>query len=416
MQTETRPAPIAYIAQKFPGLTITFIYREIMALRARGMAIATFSTWKPSRAELSPESVGLIDDTFYLFPLHLPSFLGAHLYYLATRPARYFGALRFLLRQAGGGMVDRVRSAYHFAEAVYLAREMGKQGVRHVHAGFASHPATLAMTISRLNGISFSFAAHAYGIFVDSLLLKEKLAAARFIIASTQYNKDYLTAHFPGVDADKIKVIYHGVSLQDFRPRRSGENGVPVILSVAQFREKKGLPFLVEACAILKREGHAFECCVVGDGAQRGHLEALIDRHGLRDTVRLKGIVFQEKLRDCYRRADILALPSVVADDGDRDGIPVTLIEAMATGCPVVSTLVSGIPELVENGRTGLLVPPGDPAALARALGTLLQDKGLRQRMGQASRDRVVRKFDIEDSVAQVADLFLEELGGRNRS
>jgi colanic acid/amylovoran biosynthesis glycosyltransferase len=405
----TRSGPIAYIDQKFPGLTTTFIYREIMELRARGLEIVTFSVWKPHRDEISREAVDLMDSTFYVFPAKMLRFLEAHLYYFFTCPVKYLGALILRCRQPGGGVEGRLRPLYHFAEAVYLAREMERQKVRHIHAGFASNPATLALIISRLTGISFSFAAHAYGIFADRVLMREKLAAARFVIASTNYNKAYLMDQFPGIVPDNIRVIYHGVSLQDFQPRGRKSDGLPVILSVAQFREKKGLPFLVEACAILKREGQEFECCIVGDGAQRETLEALIDRYGLQDTVRLEGVVFQEKLRDYYRRADILALPSVVASDGDRDGIPVTLIEGMAVGCPVVSTFVSGIPELVEDGQTGLLAPPGDATALAKALLILLRDEGLRQQMGQAGRDRVVRHFDIKDSVAQVANLFVEE-------
>ena len=403
---------IAYIVQKFPSLTITFIYREIMTLRARGLEIAVFSTWQPRRSELSQEAVDLMGSTFYIFPLDKIRFLRAHLHYLVIRPFKYIGTLLFLWRQPGTGIKGRLRLLYHFAEAVYLAEEVERQQVRHIHAGFASNPANLALIVSRLTGISFSFAAHAHGIFAEPLLLREKLAAAKFVIASTRYNKDYLTARFPDIAPGKIRIIYHGVSVQDFQPGLRKRNGLPMILSVAQFREKKGLPFLVEACAILKKEGHKFECCIVGDGAQRRHLEALIEKHNLQDTVRLEGIVFQEQLKDYYRRADILALPSLVASDGDRDGIPVTLIEAMATGCPVVSTSVSGIPELVEDKRTGLLVPPGDAPTLAQALLTLLQDEDLRGQMGRASRERVVRQFDIKDSVSKVADLFLEELEG----
>jgi colanic acid/amylovoran biosynthesis glycosyltransferase len=408
---QTKPGPIAYVVQEFPGLTMTFIYREIMALRAQGIEVDVFSTWKPRRDELSQEAVHLTDSTFYVFPLNRLRFWEAHLRYFFTCPFKYIGTFLFRLRRSGAGAKGYLRSLYHFAEAVYLAKEMERQNVRHIHAGFASNPATLALLVSRLTGISFSFAAHAYGIFAEQIMLKEKLEGAEFVISSTQYNKDYLTPMCPDDGGDKIKVIYHGVSLQDFRPGGKEKNGLPTILSVAQFREKKGLPFLVEACRILKSEGQEFECCIIGDGPQRGLLEELIEKHNLHDTVRLEGIVFQERLRDYYRRADIFALPSVVASDGDRDGIPVTLIEVMAMGLPVVSTFVSGIPELVQDGRTGLLVSPGDAMALADALLTLLRDEGLRRQMGQASRNRATTHFDIQDSVARVADLFAQELG-----
>jgi glycosyltransferase involved in cell wall biosynthesis len=149
----------------------------------------------------------------------------------------------------------------------------------------------------------------------------------------------------------------------------------------------------------------------VGDGPQRAYLESLVEQYDLRDTVKLAGIVFQEKLQDYYRAADMLALPCIIAGDGDRDGIPVALIEAMAIGRPVVSTQVSGIPELVEHGQTGLLVPPGDAEALAEALLTLIRDEPLRQRMGQASREKVVKQFSLDENIAQVAALFVDEVG-----
>ncbi len=408
---QSRTGPIAYTVQRFPDLTITFIYREVMALRAQGIEVAVFSTWQPRRDQLSQEAVGLVDSTFYIFPLKVLPFIAAHLACLLTRPLRYLGTLLFIIRRSGGGSRNRARGVIHFAEAVYLARQMEKRKVRHIHGSFASNPANLALIVSRLTGISFSFAAHANDIFADQILLREKLAAARFVIASTQYNKDYLRAQFPGIAEDKIQVIHHGVSLRDFRPgERESRDSLPMILAVAQFREKKGLPFLVEACHLLKEGGHKFACSIVGDGPQRSMLESLISRYDLQDTVRLEGIVFQESLKDYYRRADILVLPSVVARDRDRDGIPVTLIEAMAMGCPVVSTTVSGIPELVEHGRTGLLVPPGDARMLAEALLTLLQDERLRLEMGRASRAKVVTEFDLKESVDQVSALFAHEL------
>jgi colanic acid/amylovoran biosynthesis glycosyltransferase len=414
----TASRPIAYTVQTFPSLTITFIYREVMALRARGMDVTVFSTWRPKLDELSSDSVDLVEDTFYLFPRKALDFVFAHLYYLLARFPRYVRTLFFLLRQKAAGRQGRLRLVGHFVEAVYLAREMERRQVGHIHAGFASNPANLAFIISQLTGISFSFAAHANGIFADPMMLQEKLAAAKFVIASTRYNKDFLLARCDGIDEDKIKVIYHGVPLEDFAPGENSraEEEVPTILTVAQFREKKGLPVLVEACRILRDKGQAFKCCIVGDGPQRKHLEQLIDDYDLHDLVQLEGIVFQEHLKAYYQRASVFALPSMIAADGDRDGIPVTLIEVMATGCPVVSTTVSGIPELVEHGRTGLLVPPRDAEALADALLTLLKDKHLRQQMGQASRAKVVAQFDMKDSISRVADLFVNELEGANPS
>ena len=410
MSTTGRPGLIAYTVQQFPGLTMTFIYREIVALRARGLEVAVFSTWRPDPAKLSPESRSLMADTVYLFPLAVAAFLWAHLFYFFTRPLKYLGTLLFMLRESG----ERpVRMVIHFAEGVHLARLMERRGVRHIHGAFASNPGNLALVVSRLTGLPFSFAAHAYDIFVERGLLRQKLAAARFVIASTHYNKRYLAEQFPDAAvAAKVRVIYHGVSLRDFQPGDPPHNPVPVILCVAQFREKKGLPVLIEACRRLRDEGVRFVCSLIGDGPQRPLLERLIAEYGLQDCVRLEGMVFQDQIREHYRRADVVALPAIVAANGDRDGIPVTLIEVQAMGRPVVSTLVSGIPEVVEAGQTGLLVPPGDAAALAEALRRLLADEGLRERMGRAGHERMARYFEIAVNAAAVAARFQEKLAG----
>jgi glycosyltransferase involved in cell wall biosynthesis len=398
---------LAYTVQQFPGLTMTFIYREIMALRAHGISVKVFSTWRPNPEKLSPESRVLMEDTQYLFPLNWPCFIWAHLYYFATRPHKYLATLWAMLFESG----ERpMRMVLHFAQGVYLAWLMERQHVRHIHGAFASNPGNLAFVVSRLTGLPFSFAAHAHDIFVERGLLRQKLAAAQFVVSSTYYNRRYLSEQFPEAAEQKIRVIYHGVRLGDFPPGERPRNAVPIILCVAQFREKKGLPVLIEACRLLRAAGLSFVCSIIGDGPQRPVLEKLIAEHDLAEYVRLEGVIFQDQIREHYRRADVVTLPAIVAADGDRDGIPVTLIEVQAMGCPVVSTLVSGIPEVVEAGRTGLLVPPGDAVALAEALRTVVQNTELRQAMSLAARARMVRLFDLDTNVRRLVDLFAEKL------
>lgn len=400
-----RHVPIAYVTQTFPALTQTFVYREILALESRGFEIVTCAIWRPDKEGLSQESRHLVDRSFYVFPLSRLEFVKAHLYFLLTRPFRYIGTLFFVLSHSGE-RGHRSRIFFHFCEAISLAPELAKRKVRHIHAHFTINAATIALVLSRLLDISFSFTAHNI-FFVDRILLREKVREARFIVAISEFSKQFLARLVPGTYSDKMHVVHCGVSPDDFAPPESRpSNDVPVLLFVAQLVERKGAPVLVEACRILAEWGVDFRCVIVGDGPQMELLEGLVERYGLHEVVDLAGRVFQEHLGEYLRRADVFVLPCIKARDGDMDGIPVSLMEAMAMEIPTVSTYVSGIPELVENDTSGLLVPENDPRALAGAIRRLLQDEAMRKRLGQNGRRRVQAEFDVQKNAAQLASLF----------
>lgn len=407
---------IAYIAQKFPSLTSTFTYREICALREKGLEIETFSVWKPQKTELSEEARGLVDDTVYVFPLARLQFLGAHLYFLSTVPIKYMSVLLSLLSKAETTK-GKIRTLYHFGEAVYLAKVMKARHIKHIHATFAANAATLAMVISRLIGITFSFTAHAYDIFRDTLHLREKIEAASFIIAISEYNREYLSALCPGVLKAKIHVIHCGIDLESFQPspKKKEKGKTPLILSVGRLEEKKGFHDLVKGCRLLKKMGYKFGCVIVGSGSQEESLRKMIEESGL-ENIRLTGRVFQEQIKQFYNEADIFALPCVVAANNDRDGLPVVLMEAMAMKIPTVSTSLIGIPELIQHNITGLLVPPHDSEALARTIASLLEDERLRERLGEEGRRKVEREFDVRKSAEQLVRLFETELKVPNHS
>lgn len=403
--------PIAYILQTYPGLTLTFIYREVLALERKGFNIATFAVWKPDKDSLSQESRHLVDSTWYIFPISWPGFFLAHLYFLLTRPAKYVGTALFVLTRRGQSLKKRLRTVFHFGEAVYLAREIEKRGIRHLHAHFCANAATIALVVSRLLGTSFSFTAH-NTFFRYRLILKEKIREARFIVAISEFSRQFLLNLVPGEDwGDKIHIVHCGLSPSQFLPSNPKPiNDVPVILFVAQLAERKGAPVLVEACKILAERGVPFRCVIVGDGPQKALVEQLVERYVLQNTVELVGTVFQEELRAYFNQADIFTLPCLTTSNGDIDGIPVSLMEAMAMEIANVSTLVSGIPELIEDQKSGLLVKEKDAVALADALQRLLEDEALRRRLGKNGRQKVLDEFDIDQNAAQLAHLFEQYL------
>lgn len=402
--------PIAYVAQRFPSLTATFIYREVFALREIGFNVATFSIWKPDVSRLSEEAKGLVDNTVYVFPISWPAFLAAHLYFFFTRPLRYIGTLLFVLTRRGETARNRLRTFFHFCEAIYLAAEAKRRGIQHIHAHFSINAASTALIISRLLDISFSFTAH-NSFFTDRLILKEKCKAARFVAAISEYSRDLLLQLTKEPKGDKFHIIHCGVNTDGLSPPTvKAPNPRWLVFSVAQLVERKGMPVLVQTCKVLDERGFDFQCVIAGDGPQRALLEEMIAECQIQDKVQLVGVVFQEQLLSYLDRADVFVLPCLTASDGDRDGIPVVLMEAMAMEIPTVSTYVSGIPELIQDGQSGLLVPEKDPVALADALERLLRDRELGARLGKNARQKILSEFDIKKNTRRLVAVFEQYL------
>lgn len=404
---------IGYLAQVFPHLTMTFVYREVLALRAAGLDIQTFSIWKPKSGELSAEAKELVKDTFYIFPLKWPQFLWSHIWYLLTRPWRYGGTLGFYLMREHKSFKNRLRTFLHFCQGVYLAREVERSKVNHLHVHFALNATTVAMVVARLTDVTFSFTAHANDIFANPILLPEKIKEARFIIAISEYNIQFLYNVVPDpATIAKMHLVHCGIDVQQFSPPvRRSPNGRPIILAVGRLVEKKGYPFLIKACKLLVEQGYQFRCLIVGGGPQEALLKQMIVEQGLANWVSLEGIVFQEHLRDYLNQADIFVLPCVVASDQDMDGIPNTLMEAMAMEIPTISTPLSGIPELIEDHKTGLLAKPGDEVSLAQAIASLLDNEALGPALGKAGRLKVIEEFEIEKNARNLLTVFKSYLG-----
>ncbi len=401
----TRPRRIAYFVNLFPNLIETMIYREVGALRALGTEVCTFSIRRPDPSEVSAEAHRFFEGTTYILPVHPLRFLARHLSALLRHPVRYWAALFEVLRGTHTRFSDRLRTLCHFAEAVTVLPEVRRLEVDQLHAHWAVGSATVAMVVSRFLDLPFSFTAHAYDIWRDRLLLPEKLRAARLVVTCTDYNRRHLQTTY-GVPRDRFQVVYHGVDLDRFQRLDAPQNERPVILSVGRLVEQKGFDRLLRACGELAQAGVEFRCEIVGDGPLRGTLEGLAAELGLGDRVRLVGKLFQEDLIRRYAAADVFALLCMPASDEDRDGIPNTLIEAMAMELPVVSTTFTGVPELVTDGQTGFLVEADDVTGAARSLATLLGDAARRREMGAAGRRRIAADFTIAGSARRLNSVF----------
>jgi glycosyltransferase involved in cell wall biosynthesis len=299
-----------------------------------------------------------------------------------------------------------VRTLAVFPKSVFLAQELEREGVRHIHAHFATHPSTMALIIATLSNVTFSFTVHAHDIQINRALLRWKLRETKFVRSISDFNKRFLEKLYPKETAGKIEVIHVGIETDQYANARAatqdGEAGNRKLLCVAAHRPYKGLPYLIEACALLRDEGVAVDCDVVGHGPMYEELAALIRARGVGDVIRLAGPKPQEEVTRMMSEAALFVLPSIIAADGQMEGIPVALMEAMASGRAVISTSIAGIPELVENGVSGVLVPPANARALADAIRNLLADPERARRMGERGREKVRAEFTLSECVRRL--------------
>ena len=403
-----RPMVIGYLGRILPFFSETFVVREFAALRDLGAEVKPFSIRLPDRRAIHPEAPGLAGEVVVLGRPLNPLFWLAHLLFLVIHPVRYFRTLWRYVMAAREPLRRRLRSLVHFSMAPYAALRMRKAGVGHLHAHFANSPASVAMMTAELAAIPFSFTAHAYDLFVDDILLPAKLKAAAFVVAISHYNLNYFRDRFAEAEDAKIEIVRYCVNLDSLPPRPPPSNDPPVILAVGRLVGKKGFTTLVEACAHLNSSGLRADCFIIGEGPEREELEGLVENLRLADSVFLIGKLQQTEVREYYRRADLLAMPSCISNK-DRDGIPNVLIEAMAMEIPVVSTSVSGIPELVRDGETGLVVEPNDPKVLSDAIARLLRDQVLARKLATAGRKLVIEKYNSRRSASRMFKLITGE-------
>jgi glycosyltransferase involved in cell wall biosynthesis len=391
---------------RFPQISETFILYEIAELERAGLSIEIFPLMRQHEDVAHPEAQALAARAHYSRFVSLPV-LAAQLHWLRRRPLAYLGVWWRVMRENVPSPGFLVRALVVVPQAAYFARRMRDLGVTRVHAHYATYPALAAYVIRRLAGLPYSFTAHAHDIYVDRAMLREKIAQASAVITISDYNRRFLCDLYGPGAAEKLYVVHCGVDLSLFRPRPERPAlGLFTIVCVASLQDYKGHAYLIEACAQLRARGVAFRCLLIGDGQERKRIETQLARLGLADAVVLLGRQTRQRVADLLGLADVLALPSITTSYGKKEGIPVALMEALAAGLPVVATAISGVPELIDNGGTGLLVPERDSAALAQALLRLQGDPRLRQRLGAAGREKVLREFDLRQTTAQLAALL----------
>jgi len=423
---------IAYVLKGFPRLSETFIANEVRLLTQTGLSLDLFSI-KPGDAMAADHdlpAVHYLPEVTTLSRTSLrdwmrcnyPAFSDNQKYWLRRHPGRYIRTLVFALRCAfryRQKAASWIKKSFikEFLLATYIANEMDRdKSYVHIHAHFCHDATTVAWMVSKLTGLPFSFTAHAKDIYQKRLnpgdLLQRKLSATRFAVTCTNANVEYLRER--SSSPENIHGVYHGLNTHQFVPKnelarsRNDLDETPKkLLAVGRMVEKKGFIYLIEACRILRDRGVSFKLELVGEaGDQSDRIRDAIAEYGLGNHIELQAPVPQSALLNYYRSAAIFVLPCIVLDDGDRDGIPNVMAEAMACALPVVVTGISGIPELVENDVNGVLVPTRDARPLADAIERLLQNPATRMRLGEAARHRIEAVFDANATHHRLKSIF----------
>lgn len=395
---------VVYYVSLFPCWSETFIAREIASLLDQGLDVRIVSLKPPSEALVQSDARRMLDRVVY--PPRGARGLLRGLGPLLGHPLRSLGELGRMARGLWRHPLALLKSVVAWWRTLATLRDVRELRPEHLHAHWATYPSTAAMFAAERLGLGFSFTSHAHDIYVEDHLIGPKLERAAFGVTISEYNREALASRYGPAAVARLRVIHCGVPTAEYAFAPEGrEPGL--VLAVGRLDPIKGFAHLVDACAELQRRGLRFRCVIVGEGPLRESLEAQIARLGLAGVVELPGAQQQERVRELLHKASVFVLPSVVTPSGDRDGIPVALMEAMACGLPVVSTRVSGIPELVEDERGGLLAPPGDAAALARCIERQLDGRSpeVRERVLQARR-QVEQGFDIAQESARLLEAF----------
>ena len=346
---------ILYITTNMPGLSFTFIDREIRVLAAAGYEISTISRASPRKGEVSEEELNYYRNTLYLDQAGIFRLLLAQLHVFVFRPLDWFKIVRLIFDEKEvRNRNDRLRLLKHFVAAGYVYTRIKDSGISHIHAHFLDGPASIALFLSHYLNIPYSFTMHASAIFMDPLMLGTKLRLCKKAVTISEYNKKYLLNKYGENLADKIHIIHCGINPESFTPFHGEKSGRPVVVTVGRLVAMKGFHYLLEACRWLKDKGVLITCLIIGDGEEKEALLRKTAALGIEDMVTFLGAQKQERVVQFLREASIFVLPSIITEEGRRDGIPVSLMEAMAMELPVVSTRLVGIPELDRRHERGI--------------------------------------------------------------
>ena len=389
---------VGYVVKRYPRYSETFIVTEVLAHEAAGIAVEIYS--------LLPSN-----DTHFQDAV---SRVRAPVRYLAPdgmRASDFWEQLQSVADASPGGWealeAARGADAREVYQAILLARQVRERGITHLHAHFATAAASVARMAARFAGVAYSFTAHAKDIYhedVNPTDFRRKLEDAAGVVTVSDYNEQYLRSTY-GPAASRVRRVYNGLDLRRLEFRASQDRPA-LIISVGRLVEKKGFGDLIAACAVLRDRGLNFRCRIVGEGDEEQRLRALIGELGLAGVVELVGPRPQNEVFGLIAEAAVFAAPCVVGEDQNRDGLPTVLVEAMALGTACVATDVTGIPEVIRHGQTGLVVQQRSPAELADAIGQLLAEPATRRRLAGAARALVEQEFDVSRNSALIRRMF----------
>jgi len=397
---------MAYLLSQYPAVNHVFMLREVRFLRKLGIEIQVASIRNPDRdpALMTTAEREEARSTYYVKSAGLFELARAHVHTLVSRPGRYIRGLAGALRNRSERRPQALYGLFYFSEAVAVGYWMRRHGLSHVHTHYAS---AAGIVVGRIFPVTLSIVFHGPAEFENPAgsRLAEKVQACLFCCAISQYGVSQLMCACGYGQWPKLELTALGVDLNGFPPRPFRAKPSPFqIISVGRLAAVKGQHVLIAAMAALVQEARHIRLRFAGDGPDRSALRQDVENRGLSDYVSFEGNVNQDKLLDLYRESDILALSSFA------EGLPVVLMEAMAMEIPCVAPWVNGIPEIVTHATDGLLVPPGDAQALARAIGRLMDDAELRRTLGQKARLKILEKFDLQRNTEHLADVFRRRL------
>ena len=391
-------ALFAYLFERFPSFGQTFCYREVAELYRQGITPPIFSIRNPKDEPPQDWDMRIVRDVHYL-PEEKELLEEVQ---RASKKRRLTSQIIAALDEWG-----RRTDFLRLYQAAYVGLRLQEAGISHVHAHFAGMAARTAFWVAKFFPITFSFTAHANDIFAPKnfeIGLDKLVSAARVIITETNYSEKFLRERFPE-RADRVHRLYNGLNLAEFG-RANFSSDPPLIVAIGRLIAKKGFANLIRACALLVEHGKSFRCEIFGEGPLENQLRGQIDESGLKELVQLPGPKPQHELRERLSGASVFVLPSIADPEGGMDNLPTVIMEAMATGLPVISTNIAGIPEMVVQNETGFLVQPADPIALAKAIEDVIDDPLLAHRLGEAGNQRARELFSIEKNVRELCALL----------
>lgn len=403
---------VAYIVTWYPKITETFVVFEALGLAEHGVEASIYPI-RRSKETVQHSGAERIADRVFAGPLIGFGVAADNAVLFARRPRRYVRGLWRALRSCVGSLKHFAGAVAFLPRAASIARRLERNRTDHIHAHFAHHPTLCAWFASELTGIPFSFVGHGSDVHVDRTGLGDKLAHCAFALTVSRFNREVMLEGVDPEHHDKLRVHHCGTSTAQFSPSEAKTGSRFDIVCVASLRTVKGHEHLLRAAALLASRGVHFACKLIGEGPEEERLRRLARALGIEQRIHFLGSLPRDLVIEELRRADAGVLTSAPDAEGRKEGIPVALMEAMACGLPVVSSDMSGIPELVRDGVDGFLTPPADSTAIAAALERLASDVALRQRMGASGRERVCAEFEESTQLAKLAEILRTGGGAR---